>query len=500
MEKNPVIDNTKIRIQKTKNKKNKRAKKKTFDELLEYDLHIQEKKLADKQSVRIAIAGNVDSGKSTLVSVLTKGLEDDGKGSARLRVFNYPHEAENGRTSSVSLEIMGFDEKGVQQFPSRFVQNKNKYWKEVVNQSSQIVSLVDLCGHEKYLKTTMFGMVGLFPDYCMIIVGANMGVSRMTKEHLGISLALKLPFFVVVTKIDMTPPEVTANTINFLKKLLTSSSVNRKPLIVDDEKINQTAAATLISDRVCPIFQVSSVTKEGFGMLTSFIQMLNPRNHLNNMIGGIDEPTEFDIHEKFNVTGTGLVVSGTLRVGTIKKGDTLLCGPDKFRKFQPVLIKSIHVNRVPVDEAYSGSFCCLAIKSLNKKSEMTKKDFRKGMCLLSPKIEPKPSWEFDAEIVVLNHSTVISPGYQAVMHCGVITQAVSIVEMNTNVLMTNDKGQIRFKFLYHPEFIKKDSTILLREGRTKILGIVTKVYPMEKGGIEIVEGNGEMAEGGGEGE
>ena len=49
----------------------------------------------------------------------------------------------------------------------------------------------------------MFGLVGLLPDYSMIIVGANMGVSRMTKEHLGISLALKIPIFIVITKIDI---------------------------------------------------------------------------------------------------------------------------------------------------------------------------------------------------------------------------------------------------------------------------------------------------------
>lgn len=41
---------------------------------------------------KIAVIGNVDSGKSTLVGVLTKGMLDDGRGAARLRVFNYPHE------------------------------------------------------------------------------------------------------------------------------------------------------------------------------------------------------------------------------------------------------------------------------------------------------------------------------------------------------------------------------------------------------------------------
>ena len=68
----------------------------------------------------------------------------------------------------------------------------------------------------------MFGLVGLMPDYSMIVVGANMGVSRMTREHLGISLALGVPIFVVVTKIDLAPPEVYNETISTLLKILKS--------------------------------------------------------------------------------------------------------------------------------------------------------------------------------------------------------------------------------------------------------------------------------------
>ena len=63
---------------------------------------------------------------------------------------------------------------------------------------------MDLCGHEKYLKTTIFGLTGLIPDYAMIIIGANMGVSRMTREHIRIVRQLKIPFFIIITKIDMT--------------------------------------------------------------------------------------------------------------------------------------------------------------------------------------------------------------------------------------------------------------------------------------------------------
>ena len=113
--------------------------------------------------LKLGVIGNVDAGKSTLVSVLTKGMPDDGNGEARKRVFNYQHEQESGRTSSIGQEIMGFNAEGKQVLPDRFNQNKNKYWKEVVSGSTKIVSLVDLCGHEKYLKTTINGLTGLSP-------------------------------------------------------------------------------------------------------------------------------------------------------------------------------------------------------------------------------------------------------------------------------------------------------------------------------------------------
>ena len=52
------------------------------------------------KEVRLAVIGNVDSGKSTLVGCLTKNIKDDGRGYARQFVFNYQHEKENGRTKS----------------------------------------------------------------------------------------------------------------------------------------------------------------------------------------------------------------------------------------------------------------------------------------------------------------------------------------------------------------------------------------------------------------
>jgi len=60
-------------------------------------------------------------------------------------------------------------------------------WPDIISRSDKVVHLLDMCGHEKYLKTTMFGLTSLYPDYCMIVVAANMGPSKMTREHIEIA-------------------------------------------------------------------------------------------------------------------------------------------------------------------------------------------------------------------------------------------------------------------------------------------------------------------------
>jgi GTPase len=59
----------------------------------------------------------------------------------------------------------------------------------------------------------------------MIIVGSNMGVSKMTKEHLGISLFLKIPFLIILTKIDIAPKNIYDETLLVLQKILKSKLV-----------------------------------------------------------------------------------------------------------------------------------------------------------------------------------------------------------------------------------------------------------------------------------
>lgn len=276
-----------------------------------------------KEYAKIAVVGNVDSGKSTLVGVLTKGENDDGRGSARLKIFNFEHERKNGRTSSIAQEIMGFDEKDDQVLPDRYVQNKNKYWKEVVENSKKVVTFIDLCGHEKYLKTTIFGLVAMVPDYSMIIVGSNMGISKMTREHLGISLFLKIPFMIVLTKGDIAPVNVLSETIDNIKLLIKSPLVKKTPIMFDEntslEDIDKWSAV-MNGNQITPIFNVSSVTGAGLIQLRRFIAKVGNRTSINKAFQSKDDPFQFDIQENFNVAGVGRVVSGIIRAGTVKVG------------------------------------------------------------------------------------------------------------------------------------------------------------------------------------
>lgn len=124
---------------------------------------------ADFMEIRVAVVGNVDAGKSTLLGVLTHSELDNGRGFARQRLFRHKHEMESGRTSSVGNDILGFDSVGN-------VVNKPDHgtldWVKICEKSAKVITFIDLAGHERYLKTTVFGMTGHAPDFGMLMVSA----------------------------------------------------------------------------------------------------------------------------------------------------------------------------------------------------------------------------------------------------------------------------------------------------------------------------------------
>lgn len=66
----------------------------------------------DAHQLTVALAGDVDSGKSTLIGVLCSGKPDNGRGLARTRVFTHNHEVLSGRTSCISHNLIHFGKSG----------------------------------------------------------------------------------------------------------------------------------------------------------------------------------------------------------------------------------------------------------------------------------------------------------------------------------------------------------------------------------------------------
>jgi len=82
------------------------------------------------------------------------------------------------------------------------------------------------------------------------MIGANAGIVGMTKEHLGLALALSVPVFVVVTKIDMCPPNVLQENLKLLIKILKSPGCRKVPVTVKTPDDVVVSATNFVSERL----------------------------------------------------------------------------------------------------------------------------------------------------------------------------------------------------------------------------------------------------------
>ncbi|KAJ8963542.1 hypothetical protein NQ317_019039 [Molorchus minor] len=207
-------------------------------------------------------------------------------------------------------------------------------------------------------------MTGHAPDFGMLMVGANAGIIGMTKEHLGLALALSVPVFVVVTKIDMCPANVLQDNLKMLVRILKSPGCRKVPVMVKTSDDVVLSATNFVSERLCPIFQVSNVSGENLGLLKTFLNLLTTRMEYHE-----NEPAEFQIDDTYSVPGVGTVVSGTTLRGVIRLNDVLMLGPDPLGNFQQIAVKSIHRKRMAVKEVRAGQTASFALKKNQKVSD-----------------------------------------------------------------------------------------------------------------------------------
>ncbi|KAF9344428.1 GTP binding protein, partial [Mortierella sp. AD094] len=447
-------------------------------------------RLADEHhflEIRVALVGGPDAGKSTLLGRLAHGIADNGRGKARLNLLRHRHEISSGRTSSISHEIMGFTATGE---TVNYNTTNISSWQEVCESSAKVVTLLDTCGHPRFLKTTISGLTGHSPDYACLVVDSRMGgVNEMTKEHLALAVALGLPTFLVVTKMDVATRDQLRATVTALMTLVrntgpsclptvngdagvsssqqstqtvasTSSSTTAVlqkfvPVIVHQEKdlaatVERFSDAAIIQETnavAIPILLLSSVTGENINLLEKFLFLL-PKPSLDVHGGSYSqEPACYQIEEIYNIPDIGTVVGGFLHAGRIEvhkpqakdqqstgTNDTnnrmrLYLGPvDRDGGFIPVTVKSIHRQRMSMRSIDSGHTATLAIEGPGLGGRVK---VRRGMVVLESDTDPRGicCQKFEAVIQVLAHEGVFGVGFQGMIHCGSVHQNAKVIKI-----------------------------------------------------------------------
>lgn len=306
------------------------------------------------EEVRISVMGSVDAGKSSLIGVLTQGELDNGRGRARLQMFRHYHEIKSGRTSCISHEVLGFDQVGN---VINYKHNEMMTTEEISELSTKIISFMDLAGHRRYMRTTVQAVSGYAPHFIALVIASG-SLNQMTIENLQIIKAFKIPFFVILTKIDLVSPE-DAGTLKQLNQLLNEVDKLKTPLIIgsmNDFRLLEDES----NKKYIPIFCVSNVTGVGLDYIQKYLFMLTPNINKKEQRRLETESPEFHIDEIFRVQGVGTIVGGLLVKGTMSEKMKIKCGPGPKGEFYNGTVKSIHRNKFPcksIKPNQSASIC-----------------------------------------------------------------------------------------------------------------------------------------------
>lgn len=415
---------------------------------------------SSREHIVICTAGHVDHGKSTLIASLMTGECDDGSGKMRVYLDTLPHEIERGLSAELSYGILGFDEKEI--IRMRNPLNKEER-AELVKRASKIISFVDTVGHEPWLRTTIRGIVGQKIDYGLLVVSADQGVTHITREHLGIMFAIDLPVIITITKIDRVSEERVEAVEEEIQRIL--KRVGRIPMKVRSEEDAKRMAEMLLEDPIVPIIRTSAVTREGMELLEELLRNLIKRDLR------VREPFRMYVDKVYNISGVGVVLSGTISQGSVRVGDLLELGPMSDGSFKRVRVSSIEIHHYNVQEARAGDVVGIAVRGVDRD------EVRRGMVLVE---KGRAVREFLAEVVILNHPTCIMRGYEPVVHMDTISESVIFVDMDREYLKAGERALVRLRFKFHPQYIYEGQKFIFREGRTKGIGKVVAVVAQQE--------------------
>jgi elongation factor 1-alpha len=410
----------------------------------------------------IAVVGNVDGGKSSTIGVLVNNDNDNGNGSARETIMQHPHER-CGRTSDIN-----------------FVRFTNA------------ITMIDLAGHEAYLKTTLRGLTTYTPNYAMVTVALNKGINPITCNHISVCRALKIPIFLVFTKFDISPSEITQKTIQDLIQFCKSNKCYIKfTYEIKDQKtlLNALTRYQESPQTVCPYLIVSNKTGYNIPLLKEFILRLpiaqlvrveNPQMDLNNDYTNLCNFATakgithlFHIYRPIHTRAFGHVLHGKQLIGTLKKGDTTRVGPI-FGHYYSIKIRSIHnEDKTEINELLTGASGCLAFRSLNSSQPLitNRRNLSNGkVCLNTPVLIR----QIRAEVLVVSHGFTMTKGYEGYLHFGTVSIGGRFLEADDFPLRPDKRSIVLIEFL-SPQFCYPGARFIIRDGKIRGVAIVREV-------------------------
>ncbi|VDK73976.1 unnamed protein product [Litomosoides sigmodontis] len=431
------------------------------------------RKIPDQQFIglRIAILGSANAGKSTLCGVLTQGHLDNGHGKARLNLFRYLHEFQTGRTSSICLDIIGFDSQG------KLINYSEHSLEEIAEQSTKLITLIDLAGDRKYLKTTIYGLTGYLPHFAALVISAVTGPTSITREHLALSVALNIPVFIVVTKVDAVSIAARERVLHSIDILLKRPGMNCIPKRVESSGTAVCYATAMLTKNVVPIFLISNVSGLDLHLLKQFLNFLPSSNYPKFRRDEISlNAPLFSIEEVFRVPQVNVVVCGVLTDGILREKDAVQIGPFKDGNYHLGRIESIRRNKQPVRFLRPGEAASLALAV----DEMYVQSIRRGMVLLNDKDEGIACRRFTARLYLLYHpANEICVGFQGTVYIGSVCQTVTIMELDAPSIVPCQWVTVQFEFYSCPEYVRVGTPLIFRESKTKGMGEVVHIFSFD---------------------
>ncbi|MEL1136202.1 selenocysteine-specific translation elongation factor [Desulfitobacterium sp. THU1] len=287
--------------------------------------------------------------------------------------------------------------------------------------SGQMLSIIDVPGHEKFVKTMVAGATGI--DLVMLVIAADEGIMPQTREHLDILNLLNVKSGVIaLTKTDLVDDE-------WLE------------MVTEDIK-NAVQGTTLEGS---PIVPVSSVTGEGIPQLLEILDELALKVHAREG----REMFRLPIDRVFSMTGHGTVITGTITGGKVNKGDTVEIYPAELT----ARVKGIQVHNTGVEEATAGDRCALNLTGLEK-SEIKRGDTAAHEGTLNPiRIA-------DALVYTVKGKGSLIHNQRVHLHSGTKEVLARVRLLGADEITEGSKGYVQLRFEEPVVILRKDRFII----------------------------------------